>query len=150
MDGGIVAFWRNDEYEDDWHVPSEAEWYTLITALGGIGVAGGKMKEVGLDHWDSPNTGATNSSFLTALGTGWWPATGSYPPFANAGQLTGFWTSAHWYFYSSDGYVNPEDVPYGTYIDGGSVYHCYYNNDNVTTYIYHGNCAFSIRCVRNV
>src|SRR5664279_5386678 len=43
-----------------WHVPSDAEWTTLRTYLGGDSVAGGKLKETGTTHWKSPNTGATN------------------------------------------------------------------------------------------
>jgi uncharacterized protein (TIGR02145 family) len=50
-----------------YHVPSDAEWTTLITYLGGERVAGGKMKETGTGHWKSPNTGATNSSGFSGL-----------------------------------------------------------------------------------
>lgn len=53
-----------------WHVPSYAEWQTLATTLGGIGVAGGKMKEAGTTHWSAPNTGADNSSGFNALPAG--------------------------------------------------------------------------------
>lgn len=49
------------------HIPSDAEWTTLTTTLGGSAVAGGELKEVGLTHWNSPNTGATNSSGWTGL-----------------------------------------------------------------------------------
>ncbi|MBA7534149.1 hypothetical protein ES705_26395 [subsurface metagenome] len=52
---------------DGWHVPSNAEWTILVTYLGGSSVAGGKMKETGTTHWNSPNTGATNESSFTAL-----------------------------------------------------------------------------------
>jgi uncharacterized protein (TIGR02145 family) len=50
-----------------WHVPSATEIQTLITYLGGIDVAGGKMKETGTTHWKTPNAGATNSSGFTDL-----------------------------------------------------------------------------------
>jgi len=53
-----------------WHIPKDAEWTVLTTYLGGVSVAGGAMKETGNAHWSSPNTGATNSSGFTALGSG--------------------------------------------------------------------------------
>lgn len=49
------------------HVPSDAEWTTLSTFLGGDSVAGGKLKERGIIHWKSSNTAGTNSSGLTCL-----------------------------------------------------------------------------------
>jgi uncharacterized protein (TIGR02145 family) len=56
-----------------WHLPSDAEWTTLTSFLGGEGegVAGGMMKETGLAHWSSPNTGATNSSGFSGLPGGY-------------------------------------------------------------------------------
>lgn len=50
-----------------WHVPTDTEWNTLISCLGGNAVAGGKMKEVGTTYWSTPNLGATNSSRFTGL-----------------------------------------------------------------------------------
>lgn len=50
-----------------WHVPTDAEWTTLTTYLGGISAAGGKLKESGTAHWASPNEGATNETGFTAL-----------------------------------------------------------------------------------
>lgn len=50
-----------------WHVPSLEEWKVLIEFLGGEKNAGGKLKEVGTDHWTTPNGGADNSSGFTAL-----------------------------------------------------------------------------------
>ena len=50
-----------------WHVPLLDEWNALIDYLGGVTVAGDKMKEQGTEHWDTPNIGATNESGLTLL-----------------------------------------------------------------------------------
>jgi uncharacterized protein (TIGR02145 family) len=50
-----------------WHVPTNAEWTTLTTCLGGVSVAGGEMKSTDTTLWQSPNTGATNSSRFTGL-----------------------------------------------------------------------------------
>lgn len=52
-----------------WHVPTEAEWKTLIDYLGGESVAGGKMK---LNYlWNYPNKGADNSSSFSAAPVGY-------------------------------------------------------------------------------
>lgn len=53
-----------------WHVPSIAEWNELESYLD-YNDAGGKLKEVGTDHWLSPNTGATNETGFTALPGGY-------------------------------------------------------------------------------
>jgi titin len=50
-----------------WHVPTDAEWTTLTTFLGGLTLAGGKLKEASMSHWLTPNSGATNETGFTAL-----------------------------------------------------------------------------------
>jgi len=54
----------------DWKVPERADYDALIAELGGSSIAGGKMKESGLNHWNTPNSGADNSSQFNALGSG--------------------------------------------------------------------------------
>jgi len=73
-----------------WHLPSDAEWTTLTTYLGGESVAGGKMKEAGESHWTSPNTGATNESGFTALPGGYRNSSGA---FSNIGIYGTWWSS---------------------------------------------------------
>jgi uncharacterized protein (TIGR02145 family) len=53
-----------------WHIPTNTEWGTLMTTLGTITLAGGKLKEDGLYHFFITNAGATNSSGFTSLPTG--------------------------------------------------------------------------------
>ena len=50
-----------------WHIPTESDWNTLITFLNGVNLAGGKMKESGLQYWNDPNIGATNESGFSGL-----------------------------------------------------------------------------------
>jgi uncharacterized protein (TIGR02145 family) len=73
-----------------WHVPTDGEWITLTTFLGGMAVAGGKMKEAGLAHWKTPNTGATNESGFAGL-----PGGGRhyYGTFYSIGSFGSWWSS---------------------------------------------------------
>ena len=72
------------------HVPTDTEWTTLTTYLGGESVAGGKMKESGTSHWASPNTGATNESGFNILPAGYRNIDGS---FFSKGDTAYFWTN---------------------------------------------------------
>lgn len=53
-----------------WRVPTQADFNTLVTTLGGASVAGGKLKKEGLTYWSNPNTGASNVSGFSAIGGG--------------------------------------------------------------------------------
>jgi uncharacterized protein (TIGR02145 family) len=53
-----------------WHVPSDKEWTVLTSYLGGEDDAGSKMKSSGVQHWRSPNNGASNESGFSGLPAG--------------------------------------------------------------------------------
>ncbi|MEI8099662.1 MAG: FISUMP domain-containing protein [Sediminibacterium sp.] len=72
-----------------YHIPTDAEWNTLATFLGGDSTAGGKLKETGTVHWNSPNTGATNTTNFTALPAGSRSTVGPYNALWN---ITGWWS----------------------------------------------------------
>jgi uncharacterized protein (TIGR02145 family) len=93
-----------------WHVPTDAEWTTLTTYLGGESVAGDKLKETGTIHWITPNTGATNETEFTALPGGARNNDGSC---TNNIGYTGYWWSSTkystlgaWIWYINDNYAN--------------------------------------------
>jgi len=73
-----------------WHMPSDGEWTTLTTYLGGDSIAGRKLKETGITHWQTPNTGATNETGFNALPGGYRTDTG---PYNSIGQ-SGYWWSS--------------------------------------------------------
>jgi uncharacterized protein (TIGR02145 family) len=60
-----------------WHVPTDGQWTDLVTQLGGNSVAGGKMKSTS-SLWNSPNTGADNTSGFTVLPGGFRSGGGSF------------------------------------------------------------------------
>ncbi|MFC2086501.1 FISUMP domain-containing protein, partial [Bacteroidota bacterium] len=76
-----------------WNVPTDAEWTILTDTLGGLGVAGGKMKEVGTTHWLTPNFGASNESGFTALPGGYRGSNGS---FVGLGSYARFWSATEY------------------------------------------------------
>lgn len=114
-----------------WHVPTDGEWNIMekyldntvdTTATGMVGTdIGGKLKETGTTHWESPNTGATNMSGFTALPGGYRAGT-----FFGIGS-NGCWWSATasdatnaWDRYFSHDYANVDRGSYGK-VDGYSV-----------------------------
>ena len=76
-----------------WHLPTNGECITLTIFLGGESVAGGKMKETGYTHWQSPNTGATNESGFTALPGGIRNTNGKFDVLGGVGF---FWSSTQY------------------------------------------------------
>lgn len=83
---------------DGWHIPTRAEWDTLINYLGGGLVAGGKMKSTSFD-WAPPNTGATNSSGFSAF------------PAGNRSFNSHFWEiNTGTVFWSSTAYTDPAEA----------------------------------------
>ncbi len=71
-----------------WHVPTDDEWATLTSNLGGTSVAGGKLKENGLAHWNPYNVDATNESGFTGIPGGF----RSYG-FGSLGEINFSWSS---------------------------------------------------------
>ncbi len=113
---------------EDWHVPTDAEWTTLTTYLGGTSVAGGKMKATS-DLWNSPNTDATNSSSFSGLPGGFRYNNGAF----NSIGTSGLWWSSTESSSNSAWYRN-----------------LYYYNGNVYVYNNYGKqYGFSVRCLRD-
>jgi uncharacterized protein (TIGR02145 family) len=110
-----------------WHLPSDSEWTTLTAFLGGETVAGGKMKETGITHWESPNSGATNTSGFTALPGGYQQNNSG---FTAMGYFTTFWSS--------------------TVIGSNAWYRdLAYYNDGVTRNFSDHSPGYSVRCIRD-
>ncbi len=74
-----------------WHIPTDAEWSTLATYLGGEGIAGGKLKEAGTTHWQTPNSGANNETGFAALPAGYRDREGNWGGIGWGGF---FWSSS--------------------------------------------------------
>lgn len=73
---------------EGWQVATRQEWLDLIDMPGGLSVAGGKLKETCTEHWDSPNTGATDDYGFSALPGGYAIGASYY-----LGKYAGFWSS---------------------------------------------------------
>jgi uncharacterized protein (TIGR02145 family) len=111
-----------------WHVPTDAEWTTLTTFLGGQNVAGGNMKSTGTQYWSSPNTDATNSSGFSGLPGGFRVSNGVFDNFG----LNGNWWSS-----TETSTVSAWNRRLGYSLGG------VYRYDYVKAY------GFSVRCVKD-
>ncbi len=109
-----------------WHVPTDAEWTTLTTFLGGEANAGDLLKEAGTTDWVEQNAGATNITGFTALPGGYRDVT-----FINL-EFGGYWWTTSEY--------NPD---YGKFrYMAGSLH--YVGKDKTSKKL-----GFSIRCVKD-
>jgi uncharacterized protein (TIGR02145 family) len=115
-----------------WHLPSDAERMILETYLGGQYPAGGAMKEAGLTHWLTPNTGATNSSGFTGLPGGFRFIDGTFDWFSGMiNNYSYWWNSTEFDTISAWGY-------YVTF-----------NNSYVFTYNFKKTFGFSVRLIKD-
>lgn len=112
-----------------WRLPTDNEWSTLTDYLGGSDVAGGKMKETGTTHWNSPNTGATNSSGFAALPGGY--RNGTNGTFYNVGNNGNWWSSTE----SSSSHAFSRTL--------------IYTNANAYRYDDSKSGGFCVRCIRD-
>lgn len=106
-----------------WHIPTDFEWNILTDFLGGEIVAGGKIKEAGLAHWISPNTGATNISGFTALPGGFRGSDGSFQDLTKKAHIWSskmFDASNSWYLSLNYGWEYSM-LPYNERVYGFSV-----------------------------
>jgi uncharacterized protein (TIGR02145 family) len=115
-----------------WHVPTDAEFTTLIDYLGGDKIAGGKLKEAGTNYWITPNLGATNGSGFTAL-----PAGGRYNIYSEGGSFADLGTAC--YLWSSTAY----DPSNGLSRDIA------YHTAGVNRNYYPKGDGESVRCIKN-
>ncbi len=112
---------------DGWHIPTAGDWSALEAQLGGASSAGGKLKETGTLHWNTPNTGANNETEFTAVGAG----------YINAGNpielkyYSGFWTSRE------------EDETYAEY------FYLAYNSAELKSGFNLKTTGFSVRCIKD-
>jgi uncharacterized protein (TIGR02145 family) len=109
-----------------WHVPSDDEWTLLTLSLGGEKVAGGKMKSI--SGWDTPNTGATNSSGFNAFPGGYRYFIGTYSAIGGYGY---WWSRSENYSY---------DAWYRL---------LYYDYPDVGRLDYYKQYGFSVRCIKD-
>ncbi|HPX76032.1 MAG TPA: FISUMP domain-containing protein [Bacteroidales bacterium] len=121
-----------------WHLPSDAEWQQLEMYLGMSpeqaneagwrgNDEGGKLKEAGCDHWQSPNEGANNESGFTALPGGYY-LNGYFFSIGNYG----YWWSATEY--------DTDNAWYRSLRYGYSSVIRFYDTKSL---------GFSVRCVRD-
>lgn len=111
-----------------WHISTSNEWQTLFNSLGGQLIAGGKLKEIGTNHWLNPNTGATNSSNFTALPSGRRQLNGNYQLIGNQGE---WWTD------------------YETSVNSGYAFYIVYNDIIVNISNPAKKMGLSVRCVKD-
>lgn len=100
---------------EGWHVPTRAEWETLVAQLGGAPEAGGKMKSTS-SLWLAPNLGATNSSGFSALPGGYRSNGGGFEQRTH----TAYWWAANERNATQGNYLTVDNDLAGAAINGAT------------------------------
>ena len=111
-----------------WYVPTDAEWTTLTDTLGGLALAGTKMKKN--DALWSTNTGTPNSSGFSALPGGYRDSGGSFFSIRNSA-----------FFWSTTGFVYDFGLAWSRYLND--------LNGNVSGNVFNKSVGASVRCLRD-
>ena len=111
-----------------YHIPTDAEWTTLTTSLGGVDLAGPKMKEVGASHWPFPKTGATKMDGFAGLPGGCRASNGGF-----------YYVGAYGYWWCSS--ESSPDCAWSRYLN--------INFGSEGTYYNTKQNGFSVRCLRD-
>jgi uncharacterized protein (TIGR02145 family) len=113
-----------------WHVPTDDEWTILTDFLGGLNLAGSKLKETGTTHWAAPNTGATNDAGFTAL------------PGGSRGGGDGVFHDLRAFGYLWSSTKTSSAWAYARRLD--------FNSISVTRNTYLRQGGFSVRCIKDI
>lgn len=118
-----------------WRVPSKADWDALIAYVGGYAIGGGKLKEAGITHWETPNKGAVDLYGFKGLPSGYrkWD-NGDFEGFTGIGkgQYGNHWTTTQ---------------HNATFAYMAALLSQYENVNNSTTYKPYG---YAVRCMRDI
>jgi uncharacterized protein (TIGR02145 family) len=99
-----------------WHVCTDEDLDVLIAYLGGLHVAGSKLKETGTLHW-SLSIDATNETGFTAIPAGYInPAS-----YVNPTDFFAIGYTLYGYFWSASEYNIDESSEWALYYNGGSI-----------------------------
>lgn len=123
-----------------WHIPTNDEWNQLVQYLDSDADltcttcfqslnAGGQLKVVGTEYWQSPNDSASNQIGFSALPGGNRYMDGTYKNF----NQKGFWWSDSWSGVSN--YLFAREV--------------YFSGGNIGQYSYHPSFGLSVRCLKD-
>ena len=105
-----------------WHLPTSAEWDTLLTEVGGASVAAKALKSA--SGWDDSGNGTDDFGF-SALPAGYSNG-GTY---SHNGSFAYFWSSSEYESYRS--------------------YYVYLEKDEANIYNYYRDLGFSVRCIKD-
>ena len=75
---------------EGFHVPTQLDWQNFAETFGSRFIIGGAIKQQGTLTWSAPNTGATNSSGVTAVGSGYRQPSGI---FEDQNKTSTWWSS---------------------------------------------------------